>query len=1046
MKALIVSLQVAPGASKGHLHPMLGVAAALIDEGHEVGWLALPAPLHRAERVDVEARGATVLPTPPAAARSLLRGAALAAVALDPDRCWEVYRGFLVDPVGEALDDVVAGIERFAPEAAAIDAMSYVAIIAAHRLGLPFASVCAGLKMASTRSLDEVYRGEMRPLVDARAELFADHGLAPELRLTECLSPWANVMFSTEALLGPVDGVELVGPSLRPPAVDEVEAFPWERLASDRPLVLASFGSVHRRVELPDVVDPLLDACAEIGAQAVVASETATERAGAIVRPWVPQRALLARADAFVTHGGASSVAESLARGIAPIVVPLSGDQGLQAELVVAAGAGEHVPRADAERCLRAALERSLAPEAPARAAAAAIATSFAARDGAREAARIVAGLASVTGKTQSATDSDRAARNPSNPRNPRFHSSSCRENETANFADDADCLRSAPSRCICGGFVTGNVSHRERGTKIESPRHAHRGPGGPPHCIVAHGAAGTKIESPRPDAPELPGASGAGCSALRASGALAAWRSALGAAAVVTDVDALTRATANVTALARRILAVLRPRSADEVAAVVAIAARHRVPLHPISRGCNWGLGSRLPTRDGVAIVDLGALDRILSVDTVHGRAVIEPGVTQAALAAHLQALGAPFFLDVTGSAAGSSVIGNALDRGNAYHGPRADTLLAIEAVIGRGEHVTTGPDPTSRVAHLHRPALGPDLDGLLVQGDLAIVTRATVRLRPRREAHALVTTSIDRSERLGALVDAARRLAQASSAFTAFHIGNRARAASVLGPGVLAALLRRGHADGPALRRRVDGVVAREARAAWTLVTPVSGSTAEVSLFARSAGRAFAGIGRVTVATEAAAQRRRRWLGLLAAVSTRAEDRLAVAEAAAPSMAHAVGVPSDTALPSVAWSLDRSLVLDPDLDAGRAGTLFVVPAVPFRGADVVEAVDLVERVLAPAGFPVLVTWNSLGDATLEGVINLVFDRRDPDAVTHAHATARTLRRALADRGFPPHRLGVQDAGDAGDAVSPRGRTLARIAAALDPDGALAPGRYALV
>ncbi|MFC9682077.1 FAD-binding protein [Streptomyces sp. NPDC056948] len=68
-------------------------------------------------------------------------------------------------------------------------------------------------------------------------------------------------------------------------------------------------------------------------------------------------------------------------------------------------------------------------------------------------------------------------------------------------------------------------------------------------------------------------------------------------------------------------------PRSAAEVAATVAVCARHGIPF--VARGAGPGLsGGTLPVADGV-VISLQRLRRVLDVDPVNRRAVVEPGVT---------------------------------------------------------------------------------------------------------------------------------------------------------------------------------------------------------------------------------------------------------------------------------------------------------------------------------------------------------------------------------------------------------------------------------
>src|SRR5215204_2192008 len=110
---------------------------------------------------------------------------------------------------------------------------------------------------------------------------------------------------------------------------------------------------------------------------------------------------------------------------------------------------------------------------------------------------------------------------------------------------------------------------------------------------------------------------------------ALRAWASALGDLNV--RIDDATRAQVETTTFAttQTVVGLLRPANRDEVQECLRIANRFGVPLYPISRGRNWGLGSRVPVRSGCAVLDLSRLDRIIEFNEDYGYLTVEPGVT---------------------------------------------------------------------------------------------------------------------------------------------------------------------------------------------------------------------------------------------------------------------------------------------------------------------------------------------------------------------------------------------------------------------------------
>ena len=112
--------------------------------------------------------------------------------------------------------------------------------------------------------------------------------------------------------------------------------------------------------------------------------------------------------------------------------------------------------------------------------------------------------------------------------------------------------------------------------------------------------------------------------------------------------------------------LGAVAPVSVEEIRAIVRVAAEHRVPLWPISRGKNLGYGGSAPQLSGSLVLDLSRMKRI-EVDETNGTVLLEPGVGFYDLYDYLQSKGIKLWLSVPGNSWGS-VAGNALDRGAGY------------------------------------------------------------------------------------------------------------------------------------------------------------------------------------------------------------------------------------------------------------------------------------------------------------------------------------------------------------------------------------------
>ncbi len=374
----------------GHVNPTVSVARALAADGHEVAWAA---------HADV------VAPLLPAGAKLYSLGEARANEFLAPqvEKSRDV-RGLeslqflweeLIVPLARAtrpgIEKVIAG---YAPDVIIVDQQAVGGALAARRSGRPWATFCT-TSAGVTNPLAGLPK--VKAWVDARlGELESEAGLPPAV--TPDLSPTRVIVFSTDALVGSTDAFppsyRFVGPSIadRP----EATPFPWEALEPGRRHVLVSLGTVsHDRGG--DFYDVVARAFGETPWQIILVApdgRMATPPANFIVRPRVPQLALLPHMHAVVSHGGHNTVCESLAHGVPLVVTPIRDDQPVIADQVVRSGAGLRLKFGRlTPAALQAAIPR-LFDEPSFATAAARVRASFAAAGGAQAAARLLLELA----------------------------------------------------------------------------------------------------------------------------------------------------------------------------------------------------------------------------------------------------------------------------------------------------------------------------------------------------------------------------------------------------------------------------------------------------------------------------------------------------------------------------------------------------------------------------------------------------------------------------------------------------------------------------
>jgi glycolate oxidase len=176
---------------------------------------------------------------------------------------------------------------------------------------------------------------------------------------------------------------------------------------------------------------------------------------------------------------------------------------------------------------------------------------------------------------------------------------------------------------------------------------------------------------------------------------------------------------------------AVVFPSTAEQVAAIVKLANQYGVPF--VARGAGTGLSGGALALDGGIVIEMCRMNKILEIDYVNQRAVVEPGLVNLHLS--LAVAEAGYYYAPDPSSQGSCTIGgNVAENSGGPHtlkyGVTTNHVLGLEVVLPNGEMV-----------HLGGPALdtpGYDLTGLFVgsEGTFGIVTKVTVRLLRKPEA----------------------------------------------------------------------------------------------------------------------------------------------------------------------------------------------------------------------------------------------------------------------------------------------------------------------
>ena len=186
--------------------------------------------------------------------------------------------------------------------------------------------------------------------------------------------------------------------------------------------------------------------------------------------------------------------------------------------------------------------------------------------------------------------------------------------------------------------------------------------------------------------------------------------------------------------------VAVVRPGNTDELCAVVKslTAAGHAVI--PRGGGMSYTSGY-VPALTGSVIVDLGRMDRIITIYKEDMYVTVESGCTWKALHEALENSGlrTPFWGTLSGIKAtvGGGLSQNSIFWGSGQFGSAVDSVISLDVVLADGSLVTTGSGAQINGSPFFRH-FGPDLTGLFTcdTGALGFKARVTLRLIPKLPA----------------------------------------------------------------------------------------------------------------------------------------------------------------------------------------------------------------------------------------------------------------------------------------------------------------------
>jgi UDP:flavonoid glycosyltransferase YjiC (YdhE family) len=324
-------------AASGHFHPLVPVARALADAGHEIAFAA---------------RASFATTVAHAGFRHFPAGLDRDTFDVFPQlRTWrgpgriefmrrEVVCGLLPRHM---VPDLLALAATWPPDLFVQETGALGGCIAAEALGIPHAMV------SILASGERVFADTTAPLDALRAE----YGLPPDPELA-MRSRYLTLRPFPPCLLDPTLPVTPTTHHLRPMLGDRSgpEELPaWVADLPDRPVVYIGLGTIFNdaavfRAFLAGLRDEALTLIVTVGRNQDPA-DYGQQPDNVHIERYIPLSLLLSHCDVVVTNGGSGTLTAALAHGLPLVVVPISADQPENAARCAAMGLGRVMQPAD---------------------------------------------------------------------------------------------------------------------------------------------------------------------------------------------------------------------------------------------------------------------------------------------------------------------------------------------------------------------------------------------------------------------------------------------------------------------------------------------------------------------------------------------------------------------------------------------------------------------------------------------------------------------------------------------------------------------------
>jgi UDP:flavonoid glycosyltransferase YjiC (YdhE family) len=333
----------------GHLHPLVPVARALEEAGHEVVFCSSASFRGEVETFGFDCVAAGLdwvtsdrstwthfppMPPPP-----------------DPSFPEFVVTLFADITTRAMVPDVLAIAREWQPDVIVREVMEWSGCLVGELLGIPHASVGGNAYSGVDSPEIGYFPGNRLFAAEPYARHRAELGLPPDPEMRDpfkhlhlCFMPqrWDRPGLPAPANTHYVRHVSVERPG---------DILPdWAHSLGNRPTVYAALGTIAHA--MPGIFELIIDALRDEYIDLILAvgqdpGAFGPQPANVHIERHLPQTQLLPHCDVFISHGGFNSVKESLSCGVPLVVLPIMSDEPYSAERCAALGVGRAVGPAE---------------------------------------------------------------------------------------------------------------------------------------------------------------------------------------------------------------------------------------------------------------------------------------------------------------------------------------------------------------------------------------------------------------------------------------------------------------------------------------------------------------------------------------------------------------------------------------------------------------------------------------------------------------------------------------------------------------------------